>query len=175
VLMPPVPQLLGDRTGRVAICRPTANRNKTIQSAASDQASHEVARMLIPLAPCSSAWFPRSRHYFTELPSPKRYGKRYENEMPVMKAARIERHRRRNLRSTPRQRWKQHQVASRRQVPVLAPRKWTYSRPCTKANGFRRPVCWGKRTSAPWSSYFHASWLVPAEDSSLASRLWLLL
>jgi hypothetical protein len=28
---------------------------------------------------------------------------------------------------------------------------------------------------APWSGYFHASWLLPAEESSLASRLWLLL
>src|SRR5215207_7215774 len=103
VLMPPVPQLLGDRTGRVAICRATATRNKTTQNAASDQASHEVARILIPLAPCSGAWLPRSRRYLTVLPSPKRNGKRYEVEMSVVKAARKERHRRRNLGSTPRQ------------------------------------------------------------------------
>jgi hypothetical protein len=85
VLMPPVPQLRGCRTGRVAICRATATRNKTTQSSASDQASHEMARGLIPLAPCSRAWFPRSRHYSTALLSPKRYGKRYEDEMPVVK------------------------------------------------------------------------------------------
>jgi len=85
VLMPPVPQLLGDRTGRVEICRATAARNKTTQNAASDQASHEVARMLILLAPCSGTRFSRSRRYSTVLPSPKRYGKRYEDEMPVVK------------------------------------------------------------------------------------------
>src|ERR671910_2553288 len=67
VLMPSVPQLLGGRTGRVAICRATAARNKATQSAARDQASHEVARVLIPLAPCSGAWFPRSRPYSTTL------------------------------------------------------------------------------------------------------------
>src|SRR5918994_4743726 len=83
VLMPPVPQLLGGRTGRVAICRATAARNKTTESAASDQASHEVVRVVIPLAPCCGAWFARSRHHSTALPSPKRYGKRYEDEMPV--------------------------------------------------------------------------------------------
>src|SRR5215204_186946 len=79
--MPPVPQLLGGRTGRVATCRATATRNKTTQSAASDQASHEMARGLIPLAPCSGPWFPRSRHNFTAL----LYPKRHENEMPVVK------------------------------------------------------------------------------------------
>src|SRR5687768_12534918 len=62
VLMPPVPQLLGGRTGRVTICRATAAINKTTESAASAQASHEVAPVLIPLTPCSGAWFPRSRH-----------------------------------------------------------------------------------------------------------------
>src|SRR5215207_6395158 len=118
VLLPPVPQLLGCRTGRVAICRTTATRNKTTQRAASDQASHEVALILIPLAPCRGAWFPRSRRHSTVLQSPKRY----EVEMPVVKAARKERHRRRNLGSTPRQRSKQHQVANRPQVPVLASR-----------------------------------------------------
>jgi hypothetical protein len=61
VLMSPVPQLLGDWTGRVAMCRATAARNNITQSAASDQASHEVALVLISLAPCSGAWFPRSR------------------------------------------------------------------------------------------------------------------
>src|SRR5215210_7247713 len=80
VLMLPVPQLLGGRTGRVVICRATEARDKTTQSAASDQASHEVARALIPLTPCSGACFPRSRHYSTVLPSPERYGKRYEVE-----------------------------------------------------------------------------------------------
>src|SRR5688572_23025694 len=80
VLMPPVPQLLGGRTGRVAICRATAARNKATERAASDQASHEVTRVLIPLAPCSGACFLRSRHYSTVLPSPQRYGKRYEVE-----------------------------------------------------------------------------------------------
>ena len=54
-------------------------------SPASDQASHEMARGLILLAPCSGVWFPRSRHYSTALLSPKRYGKRYEDEMPVVK------------------------------------------------------------------------------------------
>jgi len=76
----PCAQLLGGWTGRVAICRATATRNKTTQSAASDQASHEVARALIPLAPCSCIWFFRSRDYSTVPPSPKRYGKRYEVE-----------------------------------------------------------------------------------------------
>jgi hypothetical protein len=80
VLMPPVPYLLGGRTGRVTICRAMAARNKTTESAASAQASHEVARVLIPLTPCSGAWFPRSRHYSTVLPSPEHYGKRYEVE-----------------------------------------------------------------------------------------------
>jgi hypothetical protein len=128
--------------------RATLTKNMPMERAASDQASHEVARVLIPLAPCSGAWFPRSRRHSTVLPSPKRYGKRYENEMTVVKAARKERHRRRNLRSPPRQRWKQPQVTNRCQVPVLAPRKWTCSRPRTKSDGFCRPVCWGKKTRA---------------------------
>jgi hypothetical protein len=80
VLMSPVPQLLGDWTGRVAMCRATAARNNITQSAASDQASHEVALVLISLAPCSGARFPRSRPYSTVLPSHKRYGYRYEVE-----------------------------------------------------------------------------------------------
>jgi hypothetical protein len=80
VLIPPVPHLLGGRTGRVTICRAMAARNKTTESAASAQSSHEVARVLIPLTPCSGAWFPRSRHYSTVLPSPERYGKRYDVE-----------------------------------------------------------------------------------------------
>src|SRR5215210_6948951 len=80
VLMPPVPQLIGGRTGRVAICKARAARNKAKERAASDQASHEVARVLISLAPCSNACFLRSRHYSTVLPSPQRYGKRYAVE-----------------------------------------------------------------------------------------------
>src|SRR5215208_586216 len=80
VLMPPVPQLIGGRTGRVTICKARAARNKATERAASDQASHEVARVLIPFAPCSNACFLRSRHYSTVLPSPQRYGKRYEVE-----------------------------------------------------------------------------------------------
>ena len=76
----PCTQLIGGRTGRVAICKARAARNKATERAASDQASHEVARVLIPLAPCSNACFLRSRHYSTVLPSPQRYGKRYEVE-----------------------------------------------------------------------------------------------
>jgi hypothetical protein len=56
-----------------------------MERAASDQASHEVARVLIALAPCSGAWFPWSRCHSRMLPSPKRYAKRYEDEMPVVK------------------------------------------------------------------------------------------
>jgi hypothetical protein len=51
--MPPVPQLLGGRTGRVRICRATAARNRVTERAASDQASQEVALLLIPLTPYS--------------------------------------------------------------------------------------------------------------------------
>jgi Glutaminase len=57
--------------------------------------------------------------------------------------------------------------------------EWTCSQPSTKANGFG-PHPGGRlgeedQGLAPWSCSFHASWLVSAEDSSLASRLWLLL
>jgi hypothetical protein len=82
----PLPAPHSNRPGP-SICRATATRNETTHSAASDQASHEMARKRIPLAPCSGAWFPRSRHYSTALPSSERYGKRYEVEIsrrPVM-------------------------------------------------------------------------------------------
>jgi hypothetical protein len=65
--------------------RATLTKNMPMERAASDQASHEMARVLIPLAPCSGAWFPRARRHSTVLPSPKRYGKRYESEMTVVK------------------------------------------------------------------------------------------
>jgi len=53
VLMPPVPQLPGGRTGRVAICRMMASRNEATPKQASDQASQEAMLALFPLAPCS--------------------------------------------------------------------------------------------------------------------------
>src|SRR5829696_155359 len=103
---------------RVGLFRYTETSKNITPRASREQERHQVALILIPLAPCRGAWFPRSRRHSTVLQSPKRY----EVEMPVVKAARKERHRRRNLGSTPRQRSKQHQVANRPQVPVLASR-----------------------------------------------------
>src|SRR5919112_4727911 len=48
VLIPPVPQLPGGRTGRVTICRITASTNEATPRQASDQASQEATRVLLP-------------------------------------------------------------------------------------------------------------------------------
>ena len=48
VLIPPVPQLPGGRTGKVTICIITASRNEATPRQASDQANQVVARVLIP-------------------------------------------------------------------------------------------------------------------------------
>jgi hypothetical protein len=119
--------------------RATLTKNMPMKRAASDQASHEVARVLIALAPCSGAWFPRSRRHTTVLPSPKRYGKRYEDEMPVVKT---------DLFASA------HEGSRVLPDGVLG----------EEDQGF-----------APWSCSFQVSWVVPSEEVSLASRLWLLL